>query len=101
MAAVSTYTMVTPRHQEYDEDSRDSMDSLYDFLSECVAQWGPASPAPPMAATDTDAWKTDLVCLELIQAYESEEWEESEIEGEEDEWVVDEHACGFLTGLLQ
>lgn len=93
--------MVTPGRQEYEEDSCDSMDSFYDFLSDCVAQWGPASPAHPMAATDNDAWKTDLVCLELIQAFESEEWEESEIEGEEDEWEVDPRACGFLTDLLQ
>ena len=98
MAAVSTYTMVTPGREEWDEDS---MDSLYDFLSECVAQWGPASPAPAMTATASDTWEMDLVCLELIQAYESEEWEESEIEGEEDERVVHEHACGFLTNLLQ
>jgi hypothetical protein len=98
MAAVSTFTMVTPAREDYDEDS---IDSLYDFLSECVAQWGTASPEPMMAATQTYACDLDMACLELIQAYDSEEWEESEIEGDDDEREVDEHMSGFLTDLLQ
>ena len=67
-----------------EEDSCDSMDSFYDFLSDCVAQWGPASPAHPMRPPITTHGRRTWVCLELIQAFESEEWEESEIEGEED-----------------
>lgn len=87
---------------DYDEDSRDSMDSFYDFINDCLAQWGEVkSSYPPPALDENGAWKTDPEYLAFVRAFDSEEWEESEIEGEEEECEVEPGVCGFLTDLLK